>query len=274
MNLDQALHLLAKEPNANLNLANLCLLLAKDEYPQLDIEAYQNEIEAMGREARDLVRGSLRSKTEGLCRYLFHEQGFTGNCDNYYDHRNSYLNDVLDRHTGIPITLSALAMIMGEKTGLKIQGIGLPGHFVAQAIDHRGDSILFDPFHGGNLLELADCHDLILKAIGTPVPLTPDLLSPVTLGEMFQRIMTNLKTVYLRKNDFPRAIRTIHRLRQLNPDNPLEDRDLGTCYMQANQPGRAIAPLESFLKRCPNDASSIHIRKLIQEAKAIISRWN
>ncbi len=126
MNLDIALKLLAKDATARVDLATVALLLARDEYPRLDVEAYLSEIQAMGREARALMRGSLRTRLEGLCRYLFHDLGFAGNTQDYYDPRNSYLSDVIDRHTGLPIALSVVAMILGEQTGLSVHGVGLP----------------------------------------------------------------------------------------------------------------------------------------------------
>src|SRR5947209_4527227 len=113
MNLDHALSLLAGDANTPLDLAELGLMLARDEYPELDVEAYLAELHGMSREAQRYLGGSLESRVAGLCRYLFHEMGFHGNTQAYYDPRNSYLNDVLDRRTGIPITLCAVAMAVG-----------------------------------------------------------------------------------------------------------------------------------------------------------------
>src|SRR5881394_1293730 len=114
MNLDSALTLLSRDRGAPLDLAELALLLA--------------------REARSCLRGGLGSRVGGLCRYLFHDMGFRGNRRDYYDARNSYLNEVLDRRTGIPITLAAVAMAVGTRAGLAVVGVGLPGHFVAKAL--------------------------------------------------------------------------------------------------------------------------------------------
>src|SRR5438270_70784 len=105
MDLDRALALLAHEPDGRLDIAELSLLLARDEYPFLDVEGALAEIEAMAHEAKPYVRGGLEARVQGLCRYLFHEMGFHGDSQDYYDPRNSYLNEVLDRRTGIPITL-------------------------------------------------------------------------------------------------------------------------------------------------------------------------
>src|SRR5260370_41619798 len=124
MNLDHALSLLARDPAAPLDLAELALTLARDEYADLDVEAYLAELDGMAREAQAYLGGNLEARVRGLCRYLFHEMGFHGNANAYYDPRNSYLNDVLDRRTGIPITLSAVAIAVGKRAGLDVAGVG------------------------------------------------------------------------------------------------------------------------------------------------------
>src|SRR5437588_816088 len=133
MDLNHLLSQLALQPAFPVDLAELALRLARDEYSSLDVEAYLSELDGMAREAQDYVRGSLEARVTGLCRYLFHEMGFRGNVQEYYDPRNSYLNEVLDRRTGLPITLAVVAMAIGQRTGLPIAGVGLPGHFLARA---------------------------------------------------------------------------------------------------------------------------------------------
>src|SRR5262245_50935344 len=155
MNLDTALARLASDPRAPLDLAEVALALAADEYPGLDAEAYLAELRGMAHEAEGLLRGKLEARVAGLCRYLFDGLGFRGDQRDYYDPRNSYLNEVLDRRVGIPITLSAVAMAVGARAGLEVVGVGLPGHFVAKAVERRAGGVspprevIFDPFHGG-----------------------------------------------------------------------------------------------------------------------------
>jgi regulator of sirC expression with transglutaminase-like and TPR domain len=148
MDLNAALSLLAIQPDAPLDVAELALHLARDEYPHIDVDAYLAELTAMAREARRYLRGDLPARVHGLCRYLFHDMGFRGNKKEYYDPLNSYLNQVLERRMGIPITLSAVTMAVGARAGLEIYGVGLPGHFVVKAVE-GGDEVVFDPFHGG-----------------------------------------------------------------------------------------------------------------------------
>src|SRR5262245_14410616 len=171
MNLDAALQLLARDPAAPLDVGELALLLARDEYPDLDVEAYLAELAGMAHEASAHLRGDFPAQVSGLCRYLFHEMGFRGNRKEYYDPRNSYLNQVLDRRTGIPISLSVVTMAVAARAGLCVVGIGLPGHFVVKAVGD-GQEVLFDPFNQGRRLTLEQCERLVREATGEPVEIT------------------------------------------------------------------------------------------------------
>jgi regulator of sirC expression with transglutaminase-like and TPR domain len=273
MNLDTALELLSRDQGAPLDLAELALLLARDEYPDLDVEAYLGELAAMAHEARSRLRGGLRSRVTGLCRYLFHDMGFRGNQQDYYDARNSYLNEVLDRRTGIPITLAAVAMAVGTRAGIEVVGVGLPGHFVAKAVGD-GEAVLFDPFHGGRLLGPDQCQVLVEQVTGQPFEPTPEALAPAPLGLIVQRMLNNLKGAYLRRGDYPRAARVIDRLRQLTPDDPQQRRDLGAVLLQAGHPGRALDHLQGYLAAVPGAADVEMVQKLLNQCRAAVARWN
>src|SRR6058998_1638382 len=163
--LDTTLSLLSCDPAAAVDLAEIALLLARDEFPFLDVEAHLSELAAMAHEVKPYMRGHLAHQVQGLCRYLFHEMGFRGNQRDYYDPRNSYFNQVLERRTGIPISLSAVTMAVGQRAGIKIGGVGLPGHFIVKAV-RPTQEILIDPFHGGRILSTADCETLVQQITG------------------------------------------------------------------------------------------------------------
>jgi regulator of sirC expression with transglutaminase-like and TPR domain len=273
MNLDTALTALARDPDAPLDLAELALLLARDEYPDLDVEAYLGELAGMAHEAKAYLRGPLEAQVTGLCRYLFHDLGFRGNPNAYYDPRNSYLNQVLDRRTGIPITLSAVAMVVGQRAGLEVVGVGLPGHFVAKAVG-EGGAFLFDPFHGGRRLAPEDCERLVEQTTGEPFRATVQSFRPVPLGLITLRMLTNLKGVYLQESDFGRAVRVIHRLRQLRPADATQLRDLGACLLRLGKPGQAIDALTAYLARVPTAEDAGTVRQLLDQARGQVSRWN
>jgi regulator of sirC expression with transglutaminase-like and TPR domain len=273
MTFDEALRRLAENPNAPLDVAELALLLARDEYPDLDVEAALGELSAMAREARAYVRGNLDARVAGLCRYLFHEMGFRGNTQDYYDPRNSYLNDVLDRRTGLPITLSVVAIAVGVRAGLNVAGVGLPGHFVAKAVE-GGRHVLFDPFHGGRVLTETDCENLVRHTTGGEFRVTAEALRAVAPGALLGRMLLNLKGVYTRQGDFGRAVRVILRLRQLDPLDVTQERDLGICLMQAGRPGQAIGPLERYLTARGDGPDVEGVRELLRQARGEVARWN
>ncbi|MFL5338857.1 MAG: SirB1 family protein [Gemmataceae bacterium] len=273
MNLDAVLEQLAGEPESDVDPAEAALYLARDEYPQLDVEAYLNEIVGLAHEARPFLGGGLEAQVIGLCRYLFHEVGFRGNHKNYYDPRNSYLNEVLDRQTGIPLTLSLITMAVGRRAGLRIDGVGLPGHFIVMA--RQGDArLLFDPFHGGRVLDPFDCERLVQQSAGVSLEVTPDILRPASPGLIITRLLSNLKGCYLRDGDFRKAARVIGRLTQVAPDDWTQRRDLGTCLFQAGQPGRAIDHLEAYLKALPEALDAETVSKLLREARSEVAKWN
>jgi regulator of sirC expression with transglutaminase-like and TPR domain len=273
MNLDMALTLLARDPSAPLDLADVALALARDEYPQLDVEAYLSELDGMAHEVQGYLRGGLEVRVKGLCRYLFHEMGFRGNQTDYYDARNSYLNEVLDRHTGIPLTLSLVAMAVGNRAGLDVAGVALPGHFVAKAVSD-GQEVVFDPFHGGRMLTAEDCEMLVEKATGEPFEATTEALAAASAGLIVLRLLTNLKGVYLRQGDFARAARTVERMRQLSPDDPVQRRDLGAILVRAGQPGRAIDHLRAYLAVLPDADDTTVVRQVLDQAEGAVARWN
>jgi regulator of sirC expression with transglutaminase-like and TPR domain len=273
MDLDAALDLLSREPAAPVDLAELALYVARDEYPELDVAAYLSELDAMAHEARDYVRGDLPARVTGLCRYLFHEMGFRGNVQEYYDPRNSYLNDVLDRRTGIPISLSAVAMAVGARTGLHVVGVPLPGHFVAKAAAD-GQEVLFDPFHGGRRLSRHDCKNLVEQVTGMPFRATRRELAAAPVGVIVVRMLNNLKAVYLREGNFGRAARVLGRLRQISPDDPGHRRDLGVALVKIGQPGAAIDHLAAYLEGAPTGEDREAVQQLLNQARDEVARWN
>jgi regulator of sirC expression with transglutaminase-like and TPR domain len=273
MNLDTALALLADDPAAPLDLAELALELARDEYPSLDVEATLAELAALAHELRARLRGSLGARVAALTRYLFHDLGFHGNERDYYDPRNSYLNDVLDRRTGLPITLSVVAIAIGTRAGLPVAGVGLPGHFIARA-GGPGEEIYFDPFHAGRLLSKQDCEALVEKVLGAPFQATPEALAPAPVGAIVQRMLNNLKGVYLKQGDHARAARVTARLCQLCPRDASLRRDLGVALLQAGRPGAAIDALSAYLDSEPPPVDSRSVREVLQQAQSEVARWN
>jgi regulator of sirC expression with transglutaminase-like and TPR domain len=273
MNLDAALTLLACDPETPLDPAELALALARDEYPQLDVDAYLSELDGLAHEVAGRLCGSLETRVRQLSRFLFHDLGFHGNGRDYYDPRNSYLNEVMDRRMGLPITLSLVAMAIGGRAGLEVQGVGLPGHFVAKVVEGPRE-VLFDPFHEGRLLTRDQCRQLVEQVVGSPCEVTEETLRALPPGLIVLRMLTNLKGVYLRSSDFPRAARVIHRLRQLCPGDPVQRRDFGVALFRAGRAGAAIDHLTAYLNSMPAPADAREVNQLLNQARGAVARWN
>ncbi len=273
MDLTATLEMLAAEPAAPVDLAEVALHIAGDEYPNLDPEDYLKQLDGLAHEGRSYFGSSLESQVAGLCRFLFHDVGFTGNQKQYYDARNSYLNEVLDRFTGIPITLSLVTMAVGERLGVRISGVALPGHFVVMA-QCGGERIVFDPFHHGRRLEAGDCRLLVRESAGVEIDLSLAALEPAAPAAIITRLLTNLKGSYLRDGDFRRAARVLKRLRQVAPADASQVRDLGACYLQMGNPGKAVDAFNLYLGQAPEAIDRQAVTKLLRKARSEVARWN
>jgi len=276
MNPDATLAALADDPLTDVDLAELSLRLAVDEYPTLDVAKYLRRLDALTIEVAPRVASArtLEDKVTELAHFLFVEEEFDGNSAAYYDPRNSYLNDVLDRKLGIPLSLSVLAIRVGAGCGLHVVGVGLPGHFVAKAIDADGGAVLFDPFHAGQILDPSACEELVSAVTGHPFYATEDSLAATPPGHLVQRMLNNLKAVYLRAPDFPRAARVIRRLIQLVPDDLTQRRDLGVSLVHADQPGPAIDHLNAYLAGTPSADDTDVVRGFLKDARKQVAKWN
>jgi len=271
MNLDEILPLLADDPAHDIDLTELALAVAADEYPGLPVVDSLTRLDALADDLSPRLAGSLEGRVAELSNFLFEERGFTGNATDYYDARNSYFNDVLDRRLGIPLTLSLVAMAVGRRCGLTIEGVGLPGHFIARAVG-SADDILFDPYHGGQFLDRDACSMLVTTVTGQPYTVTDESLEPTPPGCFAMRMLTNLKGTYLRRQDYARAARTVRRLTQLVPGDATQRRDLGVCLVHADLPGAAIGHLEAYLGTDPVDGDAV--AAFLQQAHRHLAKWN
>src|SRR5262245_10881950 len=271
--LDSLLEQLAQDPAADVDLAAVALHLAVDEYPDLDVAVYLDRVADLADRARPYLGGSLEECVTGLCRFLFEDEGFAGNTDHYYDPRNSHLNEVLDRKLGIPITLCVLAMAIGRHVELNIVGVGLPGHFVAKAV-RDGEEVLFDPFHGGDVLTPESCEELVTAVTGRSFPITPELLAAMPTGLIVVRMLNNLRSIYTQQEDFSRVARVLVRLRQLVPSDEALRRDLGAALLRSGKAGPAIDHLRAYLEAIPHAADVEEVRTLLGRALADVARWN
>jgi regulator of sirC expression with transglutaminase-like and TPR domain len=274
MKLSDALSTLAENPNHPVDLARVALLVARDAYSQMSPRAYLRRIDRLAEELRPRLTGSLPARTAELCTFLFDECGFAGNTEHYYDPRNSYLNKVLDRHVGLPISLSLLAMAVGTRAGLNVVGVALPGHFVAKAVGEGGSEVVFDPFNGGQFLDADACEAVVTAITGQSFEVTPEALAATTPGALVLRMLNNLKTAYVAERSHLRAARVVRRISQLLPHDAEQRRDLGLLLVQADRAGAAVNHLKHYVTARPDAEDGTEVRKVLLRALAEVARWN
>lgn len=247
-----------------IDLARAALYLAEVEYPEIDIDIQIQRLDRMAATIADRLptsRYPMKVITT-INDYLFTDLGYSGNQTDYYDPRNSYLNDLLDRRTGIPITLCVLYLEIAKRLDFPMVGIGMPGHFIIRpAIDDM--DLYVDPFHQGEILFTADCQTRLSQVYGRPVELKPEMLAPVSTLQILYRMLTNLKMVYLRLEQFEQALAMVDRLLLLNPGNIHEIRDRGLILYELARWSESVIDLEAYLKESPMDTDSRTIGQLL-----------
>ncbi len=241
-----------ERPDDEVDLAEAALLVASEEYPGLDVAGYLARIDEMGEALRERLQKEPRRERAimALNRYLFQELGFRGNTERYYDARNSYLNEVIDRRTGIPITLSTVFIEVARRAGLSVEGVGLPGHFVVR-VHTPQQPLLVDPFQGGLLLTEKDCQQRLDRIFNGSVKLEPRMLQPCSPRDMLERILRNLKAIYLRDQDRERALRVLDLLVRILPGSADDLRDRGLLYAALDCYGLAADDLQRYLSLAP-----------------------
>jgi regulator of sirC expression with transglutaminase-like and TPR domain len=257
-----------------INLAEAALLIAAEEYPSLDISLYLEKIDRIGdlvRERASQAHNSL-DILSAINATLFDGLGFRGNVVNYYDPRNSFLNEVIDRHTGIPITLTVLYMEVARRVGLHVEGVGMPGHFIAKLATDDGE-LFIDTFNGGRLFGEVGCADLLSEMSGGTLQLKPEHLAAVTKKQILERMLSNLMGVYA-ASDHRRALAAIERILLIKPDSPPHIRDRGLLLATLGRTTGAITELERYLMLAPDSPDADSIREQIKTIRQSQAKLN
>lgn len=264
--------LAAREP---IPLARGALLLAKDEYPELDVDQCLEKIAALAREAEPAVRAGADTveKVQLLSEFLFTRKGFEGNRDQFGDPRNSFLNDVLERRLGIPITLSVLYIEVGRRLGLNLFGVSFPTHFLVKAVDDRGELII-DPFNGGSILGLDEIRARLTQIYGQPVEVQPAMLKAVGARHILVRMLRNLKNIYNSGADWPRTLAALDRILMLDPRAVEELLERGTVYERLECFSAALDDFQSFLTQSPEHPAADGARESVVRLMRQVARIN
>lgn len=253
------------KPEPDLDLAAAALQIAAEEYPQLVAGPYLQRLDLLAERVRDRLDNETAPLVvlQELNRVLFEEERFRGNAEAYYDPRNSFLNDVLDRRVGIPISLSLVYLEVGWRLGLPLSGVGFPGHFLVR---YEGEvvRVLLDPFDGGRLRFEDQAQELLDRVYGGLVRLQPEFLESTGKKGVLVRLLKNLKAIYLNASEDEKALAAIERILLIRPTAVGELRDRGMLLARAGRVGEAIADLETYLNAAPDAPDARRVRNMIE----------
>ena len=258
----------ADQVDGDFDLALGALLIASTDDPNVDIDGIRENLDRIAEAARARMpaEADALQQLNAITDLLFSVIGIAGNRDDYYDPRNSYLNHVLERRLGIPITLSLLCVEVGRRAGVPVLGIGMPGHFVVR---HRNEPNFYvDAFNGGLLLSQDECGALMREAAGNSVRLEAHHLDPVTPREILARILRNLKAVYWDREDFDRCIAAIGALMVVLPDRPEEQRDRGVVHLKAGNRRESAADFAAYIEAAPNADDAETVRNALARLRS------
>jgi regulator of sirC expression with transglutaminase-like and TPR domain len=266
---------LVSRSESDINLAEAALIIAAEEYPRLDVALYMEKLENFGNRLRERTESATTTADiiASLNATIFDELGFQGNRENYYDPRNSFLNEVIDRRTGIPITLSLIYIEVARQIGFPIHGIGLPGHFIVGYFNPDEDFFI-DVFNGGRLLSENALADLVAGMSGGRVQFNATHLLPVTRKQILTRMLSNLLGIYAGSQDYRRAIASIERILLLIPDSLPHIRDYGLLLAHIDKNSSAIEQLERYLQQMPDAEDAETIKEQIKKLKQAQARLN
>jgi len=256
-----------------LDLAQAALAIAQAEYPNLDPRAYLLKLDGMGYTLKERLGAErdIHAVVETLNSYLFGDLGFRGNVDSYYDPRNSFLNDVLDRRLGLPITLSAIYMELGKRIGFPFQGVGLPGHFVVKCPEPH-EEIFIDPFNRGAIISAEECAERVAQVSGGQVQFQEHFLSRVTKRQMLARMLNNLKGIYLSAQQYPKALVMVQFLLTLSPWALSEIRDRGMIRSYLRDYEGGVQDLVTYLKYSPHADDADVVRHNVDSLNRVLGK--
>jgi regulator of sirC expression with transglutaminase-like and TPR domain len=268
---------LINRPEDEIDLAEAALLIAKGVNDALDIDAYLSQIEGLARQLQQRLSESVgeAERILALNRFLFDEQGFAPNVDNYYDPRNSFLNEVLERRVGIPISLSILYIEVGRRVGLPLRGVSFPGHFLVKCKVNDGVVVL-DPYCRGVSLSLNDLQQRLREVQGGEVSraIIAGMLVSANKKEILARVLRNLKTIYVQREDHAQALAVMEWIITLAPADAAEVRDRGLLFARLECPRAAVEDLERYLELTPDAEDAHELRGRVVELRHAAARLN
>jgi regulator of sirC expression with transglutaminase-like and TPR domain len=266
----------AEVDDERIDLLRASLTIARTEYPDLDIRNYVTRVEALASKVRSQVSPeiSVVDMITSLNRVMFRDMGFRGNREDYYDPRNSFLNDVLERRLGIPITLSVLYMEVARRIGLPLVGVGMPGHFLLKVYDVEGRQILIDPFNNGSMLNAADCEQRMKEVYAGELRFKPEYLLPVSRRQILTRMLNNLRHIYMSVRQFRKTLAIVDLVLAIYPRSPEDMKQRAMLRFSTGQLAGAVSDLEHYLKMNPDASDAEEIRTTALGIRRTLATWN
>lgn len=266
---------LFEQPEEAIDLGRAALLVACTEYPELDMEAELARLDALAHEAEPHVRAQAGNpgRVAALCFYLADVCGFHGNEHDYYDPKNSFLNQVLERKTGIPITLSVVYMEVGRRLGLPLFGVGLPGHFLVKYQDSR-QALFLDPFGGGRRITAADCREMVTGMYEGKIQFQEEFLAAVTKKYILLRMLNNLRGIYLNHRQLRKALLVVEMILSLEPDSGAGLKQRGLIHYRLHNYRQARQDLESYLLLMSKAPDAEEVKQTLTEMKRFSAMLN
>ena len=264
---------LADGDERRLDLGRAALAIARIEHPALSVELEVARLDDLAARSAAADTGDRQAALERLLAFLFEDEGFRGNAEEYYDPRNSCLNDVLDRKLGIPITLSILTMEVGRRVGIDVDGVSLPGHFIVSA-NLGARRIFLDPFNRGAVLTPAQAEEVASRAVGRPVKLAEGHWAPCAKRQILVRMLRNLKGIYARREDWARALAVVDRLLVLDADSPVHLRDRGSVLVRLRRLHEGAQAWDRYLSRFPNAQDADTFREQLRKVRQKLGSLN
>lgn len=257
-----------------IDLIRAALVIARTEYPALDIEVYASRMEQLARRVAALVpEPDPRLALAALNRVLFEETNLRGNREDYYDPRNSFLNDVLDRGLGIPITLAIVYMEVAKRVGFTLAGVGMPGHFLLKHYSLDGE-ILIDCFNRGDIISRQDCQTRLDEIYSGEMKLRPEFLHPISRRQILTRMLNNLKTVYLSTRNFRKALMIADLILVIYPRSAEDVKQRALLRYSMGLHRLAAEDLDRYLKMSPNASDADEIRQMALSIRRLLALMN
>ncbi len=254
---------------AEMDVARAFLFVAQEEYPQLSVDLYLARLDQVAEEVKDRLANETAPLVvlDEIIRTLYGRRKFSGNRAAYSDPRNSFLNDVLDRGLGIPLTLGIVILEIGWRLGLPLEGVNFPGHFLVRFAGSEV-RLLIDPFNAGKIRFEDEAQELLDQVYGGVVPMQNSFLRVASKREMLVRLLTNLKGIYSKIGDDRRTLAAVERLLMVSPTAPIESRSRGVLLARLGRHEEAALQLEAYLRVSPSADDKLHVLEMVKELRA------